>query len=166
MNINNNQSNSPKSAIVINIDIPDGYKIDARASDLKNGKVTFVPIAYSLEEVYRHYDELGENSKGKTKEKARVVSDFLYHNVPSCCFGLYHVMLLKMFFEDVVARDVYNNNLNKGTYVITMANYEPVLVNVDTLQKGSIVFGSKEEAEFVKQMMLDNFDLCCDWSSL
>jgi len=149
----------------VKVDIPNGYEIDTKKSDFKNGNIVFKQILTRLSDIIAHWDATMANSEQFTFAN---VSNFLKHYAPSVLYYSYIAIVLKKYFRDILVTKYYNGQITKGNYVIV--NNEITLMNdIDkdsSVQKGSIRFGSFEEALFVDRMMKQNYDQMRGWSEL
>lgn len=149
----------------VKVNIPNGYEIDTKKSDFKNGNIVFSQkISTHLTDIIAHWDATMANSE---QMKFANVSNFMKSCVPATLYYGYMVIVLKKYFRDILVTKYYNGQITKGNYVIT--NNEITLMNdddKDSIPKGGIRFNSFEEACFVDRMMKKNYNEVYGWLSL
>lgn len=148
----------------VKVDIPNGYEIDTKKSDFKNGNIVFKQILTRLPDIIAHWDATMANSDQNTFAN---VSNFLKSYAPSALYYTYIAIVLKKYFRDILVTKYYNGQITYGNYVIV--NNEITLMNdadKDSIPKGSIRFNSFEEACFVDRMMKKNYNEVYGWLSL
>lgn len=133
-----------KEKITINIDVPEGYEIDTKASNFKTGEIVYKPYEITWEEAVKIWDRIqtGKESFLKTKE-------YYHSHSPSSVAARHEVFVWSCCFKH--HPKINRENLKVGKYVIVGG--KPVELIDGERQRGAIVFGSYEEADFVDAMM-------------
>lgn len=153
-----NNNNEKK---LIKLDIPFGYKIDTKRSNFNKGEIILTETDYTIDSIIEHWNSLNNGNKNRDFNK---VSKFLYDFAPAEVYCHYVIKVVCAYFRDVVALDAFHDTLQKGNYVIRKNDNSIQKVNKDEITKGTIVFGSYQEAFFVDKIMRRNFNEIYTWS--
>ncbi len=149
--------------IVMSFDVPEGYEIDRRKSNFRTGKIVYVPLNFTMEDVI---DNWNANKKEDDKHYQKV-KDYMYSGIPSSCSVLYDAIVIRSFFNS--CQKIPKDNLTKGKYIIDNQTntYRNLLEEEKHIHpKGSIIFNSLEEAKFVDMMMKKYCNKLCSWSEI